>query len=118
MFSDNWFLSQNGAKREVYSDNAISHRVNYSGISNHQTAPKGKMETKLIFTILTWLGFGSYFGAIILNVGTWKADVLVVFGGAFLLLKFIRLTLKTWYECKRQEIEIKMLQKKANESEE
>lgn len=117
MFSNNGFLPKNGAERGLYSNDSIPRHVDYSGILQRKTAPK-RMEPKLIVAILTWVGFSSYVGAIFLNIGTWKADLLVVFGGAFMLLKFIRLTMKTWYECQRQEIEIKMLKKKAEESEE
>lgn len=117
MFSNNGFLPKNGAERGVYSNNSIPRRVDYSGILQYKTAPK-RMEAKLIVTIFTWVGFSSFFGAILLNIGSWKADILVVFGGAFMLLKFVRLAMKTWYECQRQEIEIKMLKKKSEDSEE
>jgi hypothetical protein len=112
MFSDNWFLSQNGAKREVYSDNAISHRVNYSGISNHQTAPKRTMETTLILKIITWLGVSSYIGAIWLNIGTWKADILWGLALMFGVVKFIRYSVKTWQDFRKEELNIKAQRKK------
>jgi hypothetical protein len=117
MFSNNGFLPKDGAERGAYSNHTLPPRVDYSGILQRKTAPK-RMETKLIVAIFTWVGLSSYIGAILLNIGTWKADLLVVFGGAFMLLKFVRLAMRTWYECQRQEIEIKMLKKKSEESEE
>lgn len=115
-FSNSGYISKNGAKSLNNSEHVIYSTTHNSSFSNFKASPQ-RME-KLFLTVLSWIGLGSYVGGILLNAGTWKADILVVFGGAFLLLKFIRLTLKTWYECRRQEIEIKMLQKKANESEE
>lgn len=117
MFSNNGFLPKNGAERGVYSNNTLPRRVDYSGILQRKTAPK-RMETKLIVAIFTWVGLSSYVGAIILNIGTWKAGVLVVLGGVFMLLKIVRFAMRTWYECQRQEIEIKILKKKSEESKE
>lgn len=117
MFSGNRFFSENGAERAIYSNNPISRNVDYSGILQRKTAPK-RMETKLILTIFTWVGVSSYVGAIFLNIGTWKSGLLVVFGGAFMLLKLIRLGLKTWYECRENEIKLEMMRKKIEDSEE
>lgn len=111
MFSNNWFLSKNGAKRSVYSDHSISHRTNYSHISDHKTAPK-RMETKLILTIFTWVGFTSWVGAIILNAGTWKADSLWLLAFLFAVVKFIRYSIKTWQDFRKGELEIKAQKKK------
>lgn len=112
MLPGNWFLSKNGAKRSVYSDNSISHRVNYSGISHNKTAPEG-METALIFKVLTWVGVTSYVGAIFLNAGTWKADTLWFLAFMFGVVKFLRYSMKTWQDFRKGELEIKIQQKKA-----
>ena len=111
MFSNNWFLSKNGAERTAYSNNSISHRTNYSGLSNHKTAPKG-METALIIKVATWLGITSYVGAIILNAGTWKADVLWFLALMFGVVKFIRYTMKTWQDFRKGELDIKAQRRK------
>lgn len=111
MLSDNWFLSNNGAKRSVYSDNSISNRVNYSGISHSKTAPKG-METALILKVMTWLWVTSYVGAIYLNAGTIKADILWFLALMFGFVKFIRYCMKTWQDFRKGELEIKAQQKK------
>lgn len=111
MFPNNWFLSKNGAKRSVYSDNSISYRVNYSGIS-HPKKAASRMEAKLILTILSWLGLTSYVAAIILNIGTWKADTLWFLAFMFGVVKFIRYTMKTWQDFRKGELEIKMQKKK------
>lgn len=111
MFSNNWFLSKNGAKREIYNHNSISHRTNYSHIPNDQTAPK-RMETKIILTIFTWLGVTSYVWALFINSGTWKADVLWGLAVMFGVIKVIRYGAKTWQEFRRDELEIKAQKKK------
>jgi len=111
MLSSNWFLSKNGAKRSIYSDNSISHRTNYSSLPHNKTAPK-RMETKLILTIMTWLGVSSYIGAIWLNVGSWKADVLWFLALMFGVVKFIRYSMKTWQDFRKGELEIKAQKKK------
>ena len=111
MFSDNWFLSKNGAERAIYSNDSISRRTNYSGISHPKKAPR-RMETKVILTILSWLGLTSYVAAIILNVGTWKADTLWFLAFMFGVVKFIRYTMKTWQDFRKGELEIKMQKKK------
>ena len=111
MLPGNWFLSKNGAKREIYSDNSISHRVNYSGISHDKTAPK-RMETKLILTIFTWVGWMYYGGQILLNVGSLKADILWFLALMFGVVKFIRYSMKTWQDFRKGELEIKIQRKK------
>lgn len=111
MFSDRGYISRNGSKRNIYSDNSVSKRTGYQHLSNPERTPK-IVETKLILSILTGTGIISYIYAIILNIGTWKADILFLIGAAFLLMKFIRLTIKTWQEYRREEIEIKAIQKK------
>lgn len=111
MFSNNWFFSKNGAKRAVYSDNSISYRTNYSHLSYDNPAPK-RMEATLIFKIATWIGVTSYIGAIFLNVGTWKADILWGLALMFGVVKFIRYTMKTWQDFRKGELEIKAQKKK------
>jgi len=111
MLPDNWFFSKNGAKRAIYSDNSISRSVNYSGVHNHKTAPKG-METTLILKIATWFGVSSYVAAIYLNVGSWKADVLWGLALMFGVVKFIRYSMKTWQDFRKGELDIKAQRKK------
>jgi len=111
MFSNNWFLPKNGAKRELYSNQSISYRANYSSVPNLKKAPLG-METKLILTIGTWLGVTSWVSAVILNAGTWKADVLWGLALMFAVVKFIRYSIKTWQDFRKGELEIKAQRKK------
>lgn len=105
MFSNNWFISKNGAKREIYSDDSVSHRTIYYNIP-HPNARK-KMETKLILSILSWAGVGSYVAGILLNMGTWKSDLMFFVGFLFMVMKLIRYTIKTWQDFRRGEIQIK-----------
>lgn len=112
MFSNNWHISRNGSKRQVYSDNSVSKRTlnNYS--PNRKTTDK-RVETKIIFSVLSALGITSYITAILLNIGTWKADILFGIAVLFGIVKFIRYTIRTWQDYRRGEIEIKNLQKKS-----
>lgn len=71
------------------------------------------METKIIFSVLSALGITSYITAILLNIGTWKADILFGIAVLFGIVKFIRYTIRTWQDYRRGEIEIKNLQKKS-----
>lgn len=70
------------------------------------------METTLILKIATWLGVTSYVGAIWLNIGTWKADVLWFLAFMFGVVKFIRYSMKTWQDFRKGELEIKAQRKK------
>ena len=112
MLSNNWFLSKNGAKRSIYSNDSISHRTNYSSIPHHKTAPNRKMETTLILKVITWLGVSSYIGAIYLNIGSWKADLLWGLALMFGVVKFIRYSIKTWQDFRKGELDIKAQRKK------
>ena len=114
MFSNNRFFSKSGAKRKTYSGNAISYRTIYNHTPNPQANPK-RMETKLFLIILSWVGIGSYIGGILLNLGTWKSDVLFFLAFLFGVVKFIRYSVKTWQDYRRTEIEIKLKRKEADE---
>lgn len=113
-FSNNgYFVSRNGKQSQIHRERLISFGVKRSFISNPKTNILG-MEAKII---LTWIGFGTYIGGILLNLTNWKSDILFLSGCAFMLLKFIRLTIKTWQSYKREEIEQQILKKRANDTE-
>lgn len=113
-FSNPGYVSKNGKQSLPDSEHAIYSSVKRGSYFNHQANPKG-METKLFLTVLSWVGVGSYIGGIFLNLSTWKADLLFLCGLAFMLLKFIRLTIRTWQSYRREEIELKELKKKSDE---
>lgn len=113
-FSDRGWVSKNGKQSSLHREHAIYNSARRSSFFNHPTSPKG-MKMKLFLTILKLIGFSSYICGILLNIGNWKADLLFLAGVAFALLKFIRLTLKTWQSYKREEIELKILKKKSQE---
>lgn len=114
-FSDSRYISRNGQQSPLHREHAIHSSVKRGSIFNHKGSPK-RME-KLFITVLTWLGLGAYIGGILLNLANWKSDILFLSGCGFMLLKFIRLTIKTWQSYKREEIEQQILKKKANEPE-
>lgn len=116
-FQDNRFISRNGKHTAVQSEHALRSSFVRGGHINNPTNNK-RMETKLFLTVLSWIGLGSYVAGVLLNIGTWKSDILAILGFAFILLKFIRLTLKTYFEAKKEEIELKILRKKAEHMEE
>lgn len=112
MFSNHRDIHKNGSQPRNNSNSLVYH----SPRSNHLPNPnqtKGRMEPNLIFTVLSAIGAGSYISAILLNMGTWKSDLLALFGFAFILLKFIRLTIKTWQDYRKEELQIKVMRKKS-----
>jgi hypothetical protein len=113
-FSNPGYVSKNGQQSLHNSEHAVYSGVKHSSFLNPKASPQ-RMEAKLFLTVLSYIGLGSYVAGVVLNIGTWKADILAVFGFAFILLKFIRLTLKTWQSYRREEIEIKVLKKKSEE---
>ena len=114
MFSDRGYNFRNGKQSSLHSERAVSGSIERGHYFNSSANPK-RMETKVIFSILSALGLTSYVGAIILNIGNWKADVLWFIACMFGVVKFIRYCLKTWQDYRRTEIEIKLKRKEADE---
>jgi hypothetical protein len=73
------------------------------------------METKILLTLLSWIGYGSVIGGILLNLATWKSDILFGSGLCFLFLKVVRMVIKIYQGYKREEIEQMILKKKIEE---
>lgn len=113
-FSDSRFVSRNGQQSSLHREHAIHSSVERGSIFNHKGSPQ-RMEAKILLTVLSWVGLGAYIGGILLNLANWKSDILFLSGCGFMLLKFIRLTIKTWQSYKREEIEQQILKNKANE---
>lgn len=114
--SDSRYVSRNGKQSPLHREHAIHSSIKRGSFFNFKASPTG-METKLFLTLLSWIGFGSYLGGILLNLTNWKSDILFLSGCAFMLLKFIRLTIKTYQSYKREEIEQQILKKRANDTE-
>lgn len=112
MFSNRREFSKNGAKSLHYSEHAIYNSAHSNGIFNH-TPNRTRME-KLFLVVLSWVGITSYIGAIILNIGNWKADTLFGLALMFGIVRFIRYSIKTWQDYRRGEVEIKIQKKKLN----
>jgi hypothetical protein len=115
-FPNNGYISKNGKQSSLHREHAIHSSVKRGSILNPKTSHQ-RMEAKFFLTVLSWIGFGSYIGGILLNLTNWKADILFLSGCGFILLKFIRLTVKTWQSYKREEIEQQILKRKINDSE-
>ena len=113
-FQDSRFISRNGKHTTVQSEHAFRSSFVRGGYIDSPTNNK-RMEAKIFLTVLSWVGVGSYVAGIFLNIKTWKADVMFLCGLAFVLLKFIRLTIKTWQSYKREEIEQQILKKQSEE---
>lgn len=105
--------SGNYNKHNIYNQHPIRHVA--FGNRNYNPNPAKKRMEKLILNVLIGTGFGTYIAGILLNVGTLKGDVLFVLGALFMLMKFVRLMLRTWQAYKREELEQKILKKKADE---
>lgn len=112
--SSSGYISKNGKQSSLHREHAIHSSVKRSSFFIDKASPQ-RMETKLLITVLSWVGLTSYIGGILLNMHTWKADLLFLAGCAFMLLKFIRLVIKTWYDARKSEIELKVLKKKSEE---
>lgn len=115
MFSNRRDISTNGTKSLFYRERAVYNSANNSGFFNQQTNPK-RMETKLFLSVLSWIGVSSYIGGILLNLGTWKSDVLFFLAFLFGVVKFIRYSVKTWQDYRRTEIEIKLKRREIEEN--
>jgi len=114
MLSDNGHISRNGSKRDIYSNDSVHKRSYNNYIPDRKTSSK-RVETKLILGILAGTGVASYIAAILLNLGTWKADILFVIAVLFGVLGAIRRAVKTWHEYKKGELEIKAMKKKQDD---
>lgn len=112
-YRNNGYISKNGAKSLHPSEHVIYSTSRRGSNFNLQGNPR-RMETKLIITIFTWAGATAYFGGLFLNAGNWKGDLLSLFGFAFILLKFIRLTLRTWFEFRKQNLDLTEQKNKIN----
>lgn len=115
-FQDRGYISRNGKQPPLHREHAIYSSVKRGSFFNFKASPQ-RMETKFLLTVLSWVGFGGYIGGILLNLANWKSDILFLSGCAFMLLKFIRLTLKTWQSYKREEIEQQILKKRVDKTE-
>lgn len=105
MFSNRGYISKNGTKSLHDSERTLFNSLKRGRYINIERNLR-RMETKLIITVINVLGITSYVSAIILNIGSWKADILWGLAVLFGIVKFIRYSLKTWQDYRRGEIEI------------
>lgn len=109
-FSNPGWVSKNGKQSLPDSEHAIYSSAHRGSIFNHKASPQ-RMETILI-KLITWGGITTYIGALLLNIGNWKADVLWFLALMFGVVKFLRYSMKTWQEFRKGEIDIKIQRKK------
>lgn len=109
-FSNSGYISKNGAKSLHSSEHVIHSTAKRGSFFNFKASPQ-RMETILI-KLVTWGGITTYIGALLLNIGNWKADVLWFLALMFGVVKLLRYSMKTWQEFRRGEIDIKIQQKK------
>jgi len=110
-FSNPGYVSKNGKQSHLHSEHAIHSGTKRGGFLNLTANPK-RMEAKLFLIVLSWVGVTSYIGAIWLNIGTWKADVLWFLALMFGVVKFIRYSMKTWQDFRKGELDINEQRKK------
>lgn len=106
MSSNNRNVHRNGTEQHIYSNNAIYPGTFNNHIPNSKQATR-RMEAKLILGIFTGLGITSYIWAVILNIGSWKGDVLFGIAVLFGILKVLRYGMKTWQDYRMRELEIR-----------
>lgn len=109
-FSGDGYISRNGSKSLSSSEHVILSSANRDYITNPKSSSQ-RMEA-IIIKALTWIGITSYVGAILLNAGNWKADVLWFLALMFGVVKFLRYCMKTWQDFRKGELEIKAQRKK------
>lgn len=108
MLSNNGYVSKNGRKSLSSSQHTVYSSALRTRYKHLEANPKRMETTKIILTILTWVGLSSYVAGILLNLGTWKSDLLFLLGFLFMLLRFIRYSIRTWQDYRKEEIEIKI----------
>lgn len=115
-FSDSRYVSRNGKQSSLHREHAISSGVKRGSFFDFKASPQ-RME-KLFIVVFQIIGFGSVIGGILLNLANWKSDILFLMGCFFMLLKFIRIVLRTAQSYRREQIEQAILKKKLEDSEE
>jgi hypothetical protein len=112
MFSNRRDVFKNGTKSLPYSEYTIYSDVKHRGFVND--IPNRTRMEKIFLVTLSWIGFTSYIGAILLNIGNWKADVLWCIACMFGVVRVVRYSLKTWQDFRRGEIDIKLKRKESD----
>lgn len=115
-FSDNGYISKNGRQSSLHREHAIYSSIKRGSILNLNASPE-RME-KLFIIVFSFVGYGSVIGGILLNLANWKSDILFLMGCFFMLLKFIRIVIRTGQSYRREQIEQAILKKKLKDSEE
>ncbi len=106
MFTSHNDFHKNGHQRNVDSFGSVHYGPKLHYLFNpHRNA--SRMEFKLWLAITYGLGLTSYVGAILLNIGNWKSDVLFMFAVIFAMTRFIFFCVKQVQLKQLRDIEIK-----------
>lgn len=115
--SDSGYVSRNGKQSPLHRERVILGGAKRGSFFNFKASPK-RMETKALIVALSWIGYGSVIGGILLNLSNFKSDILFWVGMVFMVLRVAAFVVKRWQAYKREEIEQLILKKKAEDSEE
>lgn len=106
MPSSNNNFHKNGYQRTVDSVGPLYYSPKFNYLPNPSRNAK-RMEVKLWLAITYGLGLTSYVGAILLNIGTWKSDILFMFAVIFAMTRFIFFCIKQLQLKQLRDLEIK-----------
>lgn len=115
-FSDSRYVSRNGKQSSLHRKHALDSSVKRGSFFDFKESPQ-RME-KLFVIIFSLIGYSSVIGGILLNLANWKSDILFWMGCFFMILKFIRILLRTAQSYRREQIEQEILKKKLENPEE
>lgn len=115
MFPNRRYVPQNREQRDFYSEHTICNGARHNRFSDPNQTERG-MEIKLLMGIFTGLGITSYVWAIILNIGSWKSNLLFGLALLFGIAKFLRYAIRTWQDYRKGELEIKKIRKEQGEN--
>ena len=103
-FSGYGDLRRNGSKYDLSSHNLVYVSTNNNHLPNPTTNEK-RVEISLFVKVLLWVGLGSYIGGIMLNWGSWKADLMFMAGFFFMLSRGVFFCIKQWQEKKMRKVD-------------
>ena len=97
---------KNGYQWKTDSVNALYRSPKFNHLLNpHRNEPR--MELKLWLALTYGLGLTSYVGAILLNIGNWKSDILFMFALIFGMTRFIFFCIKQVQLKQLRDLEIR-----------
>ena len=111
MLSNKGNFHTNRSERYIHGGLSLPNGPHNNLIPNNKAANR-RMETSIVWKLLTFFGIPAYIGAFLLNITTWKADLLFGLAIAMALIRFGFYCYKTWQIVRMNELEIKEREKK------